>query len=287
MPATRIERDTDRTKSLSISALACLLLVMAMSSGYSKTHEIARMGAIAISVFLEPIKPKWKSMAIIFGVTLLSAVYWGPQDFVAEELLEAPPLEVRTVTAKVQVGGECITVVPASGAGSIVTVCFYQDGFTIAAAHPVDLSDGPWPMKESRILATMIRDEPEFVTSTPYGMVLSGLGPPGEGREQLEVGGAGDIAVGQEAELYSSWKGTMRVRILGYTLMHDGQFLVFQCCDKDQTFEGGMSGSPIVQGGKIIAFGTGNLMAVPWKRPQIGLARLAVDVYLGIQPYLH
>ena len=184
---------------------------MAMSSGHSKTHEIARIGAIAIAVFLEPIKPKWKSMAIIFGVTLFSAVYWGPQDFVAEKLLEAPPLEVRTVTAKVQVDGECITVAPASGTGSIVTVCFYQDGFTVAAAHPVDLSDGPWPISESHILAAMIRDEPEFVTSTPYGMVLSGLGPPGEAREQLEIGGAGDIAVGQS------------------TLMHDGQFLVFQC----------------------------------------------------------
>ena len=286
-PATRFECNTGRTKSLSISALSCLLLVMAMNSGHYQAHQFARIGAIAIAVFLEPIKPKWKAMAVIMGVTALSAVYWGPQDFVAEKLLEAPPLEVRTVTAEVQVGGECITVAPASGPGSIVTVCFYQDGFTIAAAHPVDLSDGPWPIEESHILPAMIRDEPEFVASTPYGMVLSGLGPPGERREQLEIGGAGDITVGQEAELYSSWKGTMRVRVLGYTLMHDGQFLVFQCCDKDQTFEGGMSGSPIVQGGKIIAFGTGNLMAVSWKRPQIGLARLAVDVYLGIQPYLH
>ena len=123
-PATRFECNAGRTKSLSISALSCLLLVMAMSSGHSKTHEIARIGVIAIAVFLEPIKPKWKSMA----------------------------------------------------------------GFTIAAAHPVNLSDGPWPIAESHILAAMIRDEPEFVTSTPYGMVLSGLGPPGEAREQLDLG---------------------------------------------------------------------------------------------------
>jgi hypothetical protein len=245
------------------------------------------MGAFAIAVFLEPIKPKWKALAVILGATVLSAVYWGPQDFIEETVLETPPLEVQAVTATVQVGGECIGVLPESGRGGIMTICFYQDGFAVAAAHPTDMDGGPWPMSESHIPAAMIRDEPEFLTSTPYGVVLSGLGPPEDGREQMEIGGGADITVGKEADLYSSWKGTIRVRVLGFTLRGDEQFLVFQCCESDQTIEGGMSGSPIVQDNRTIAFAAGTFSALSWRRPQIGLARLAADVYLGIQPYLH
>lgn len=259
---------------------------MVMSSGHSRIHEIARIGAISIAVALEPLKPRWKSLAAIFAVTLLSAVYWGPQDFLAEDVLETPPLESRSVTASVQVGGDFIGVIPESGSGRMFTVCFYHDGYAVGAAHSIDTDDGPWTTSTKFIPAAMVRGEPEFVTSTPYGVILSGLGPPDEARECLEIGNTEDIAVGDEAVLYSSWKGPVRVVVLGFTARGKEQLLAFQFCESDQTMEGGMSGSPIVQDGRVIAFASMTLSAVSWKRPQIGLARLAADVYLGVQPYL-
>lgn len=276
----------NRKKTLSIAGFSLSVLLMVANSGRSRIHEIARMVALAIVAF-EPLKPKWKPFLVIIAATVVSAIYWGTQDFLAEDLLLSPPFPDQTVTASVEVGGDTIWVVPVEGRGYIATVCFYQGDTSVIAAHSVGLHDGPWPLKvETHIPIGMVRGTPEFVTDTPCGAVLRGLGPPGEDREQMEIAAATEVAVGEEAELLSSWKGTILVRILGFSKRDEEQFLVFQFCSEEDVLEPGMSGSPIVQDGKIVGFAAARVSVVSWRRPMIGFGRLASDVYLGTQSYL-
>ncbi len=277
----------NRRKTLSIVGFSLSVLLMVANSGRSRIHEVARMLAIAIGTSFEPLRPKWKSFLVVVAATIVSATCWGTQDFLAEDLLLSPPFPEQTVTASVEVGGETIWVVPPEGRGVIATICFYQGDMSVIAAHPVPLNDGPWPMRvEPHIPVGMVHGVPEFVTSTPYGAVLKGLGPLGEGRERMEIAAATEIAVGEDAELRSSWKGTLPVRVLGFTERDGEPFLVLQFHSEKDVFEGGMSGSPVVQGDKIVGFAAMTISVVSWRRPQIAFARLASDVYLGTQSYL-
>jgi len=64
------------------------------------------------------------------------------------------------------------------------------------------------------------------VSDTDFGMVVSGIRCPEGDREELPVGGADDIRVGDEAPIYSSKSGVVSCRVLGFDEIGRYQMLI-------------------------------------------------------------
>ena len=269
-------------------AFACSIITMAATSGYSTVHKIARLSAIAMAVFPKVPNVRWKLAAylLIFATTVFAAVAWGPQDFLTRRVSKEPAVHIAAPDARVQVGGECVSLLVEPGRGFTVTVCFYYRGLAVLAAHPMPVSDARQTLSPGPLPPGMLAGEVVLEGSTPYGLIVSGLVPPEQGREFLPVGGTDEVKVGEEATLLSGWKGPHRVRILGYAMRGKEQFLAIEFVEPDQVFEGGMSGSPIVQDDRVVGFAAATLMTVSWKSPQIALARVAGEVFDGVRSIL-
>jgi hypothetical protein len=124
--------------------------------------------------------------------------------------------------------------------------------------------------------------EVKVVTDSPFGAVLSGLTPV-PGREEMPIGGAGDIYPGEYGEVWSP-EGVIPIEVLGFKKFRGGQMLAAQVMDQKVRLGKGMSGSPVIQNGKIIGFFT-VVYALPYRGPQVILIRPACEVYGELEWY--
>lgn len=207
-----------------------------------------------------------------------------------------PVQPLPAVNAGVMLGGDLLRLHEAERCFQ-VTVCFYVPGTDLGAvaAHSCDSTPGQTFRASLKSFAatgiaiplTCPQMDPDALTvsvvsDTDFGVVVSGLKCPETDREELPVGQAEDIRVGEEASIYSSRSGVVSCRILGFDEVGRYQMLVVRLVDERIRIGSGDSGSPVVQDGRIIGFVAGT-WSFPYRGPELVLVRPACEVYSRLE----
>lgn len=268
--------------AMAVSVALWQLLPFGPLQTISRISAFAFAGALVVSL---PPRQRWWGVGAVVVVMAVTFLYWAPRQFLETNVTRIPLGTVPSVDASVVPGGESLNVHPPGKSGGTLTVCFYENGYAVAAAHPCDFpDDSGWALCVDCLSQEMVEGTPTFVADTPVGIVISGMKCPTEGRAKLPLAAPDEIEVGQTAQVLSADLGDGEVEVLGFTERKEGQFLVFRPASSSMSLGPGSSGTPLVQNGKIIGFIAGRL-ALDFSSRKLGLARLAPDVYAGTKQY--
>jgi hypothetical protein len=228
---------------------------------------------------------------IAFALVLLFTWYVTGGFYLAETASATPLAPLPVAGAVVIPGGDSL-MLEFERSLFRASVCFYvpDTELCVLAGHSCSIPDDAETVYASRIpfdpdgmeipdafqRAVPGQFEVRVVTDSPFGAVLSGLTPV-PGREEMPIGGAGDIYPGEQGEVWSP-EGVIPVEVLGFKKFRGGQMLAAQVMDQKAGMGKGMSGSPVIQNGKIIGFFT-VIYALPYKGPQVILIQPACKVY--------
>ena len=214
---------------------------------------------------------------------------------VYEMASETPLQQLPELDVSVIPGGESLqwSVTGQQGSRSVVKtsgviVCFYmpEGGPCVVAAHSCGREAGDTPdiSPTSEALVSNPSRPAAVLADCDHGVAFSGLKCPDPDRKVLPLAGAGDVKVGEEAVICTLSKRDIPVKVIGFCMMKDNHFLVLEFLDDEAGVGPGMSGGPIIQDEKIIAF----LHSVTrfHRGPRFVMARPALEVYDALKQYL-
>lgn len=224
---------------------------------------------------------RWRLLAYLTApLILIGVILYQQLPDIAAKIASPQPLQALAVVGDVDVllGSDEILIYRESEI-TLGTVSFYiPDGLAVGMAHAVpEMEPGLWPIG-LRSPDHLDRQTAQLLANDDYGIVFRLDYLPDPERQKLLIGGPDDITVGEVAQLHSVKGGSFPVRILGYDLHQGMQTLLIQPLDTGPELIPGMSGSPIVQNGKLIAC-LRAISRVPHRGPAIAQARLAADIY--------
>ena len=229
---------------------------------------------------------KWALIPLLLLVTLpVYQYYFADHDLLTLGLQEEPLREIPSPQMQVTLGGESIYVFGEFEA----TVCFYLDNeiAVIASHYCSGIEVGETYQVQVYNKSVEQNGWARVLTNSDWGVVLAlqDFDVSAFHRPVLSLAGTGDIRIGDRATLHSTQRGDFPVKVHGFRRAPGAQFLVVRALEKAHPIEPGMSGSPLVQGDKLIGFISGSY-TVATRPPSIGLARVATDVYLKAEGYL-
>lgn len=239
---------------------------------------------------------RWWVPVLAFVVMMGVCVYTLGGDLFAYEMISERPLQpLPTLEVSVVPGGELFkwsALVEQRTSielrRSWVTVCFYvpDDDLCAIAAHSCGLEAGDVLdlTEDSEALPAGPSPKVRVLADVQEGVAIKKVKCPEPDRKAIPLAGEEDIKVGEEAVIRTLSTGDIRVEVMGFTTLKDGHFLVLQLLDDDVEVGPGMSGSPVMQSGKIVAFFSGITPYVIG--PDFLLARPAVEVYQALQEHL-
>lgn len=270
--------------SLSKKLLKYLVMVAVITVLYcldESPHRLVKFVLIGGMWLAFSIPRKCSQRVLTFaGVLLVSFLLFG-RDITLSMRTDAaasPFWEVEPPKQQVVLGGQKVFFRAQSLIG---TASFYPgDGTMVAMAHACEtLSVGQLVglniTDRSNVIScqakVLVNAEQGIVVGLPEDVIVKG--------ESIPLGGTMDVSVGEEAVVHSMHGGgTITVRIDGYRMEDGFQQLVVTPVDSADAIIGGMSGSPLVQNGKLIGL-VYSRVSVPFQRSNFGMARLAADVY--------
>lgn len=228
----------------------------------------------------------WVPIVTCLLVVLLIVSFHGQEIVVSQTVSETPFREVSETDVSVVLGGDALHLyftvqeeLRTVAKEMRVTVCFYVPGSDtcVAAAHSMGLEAGQTYnisiAGETGVLvslpATMVLADCE------YGMVFAGTSCPDSDRRKYVLAGVQDVRVGEEVVVRNKTMGDVTVKVLGFSMVEDDQFLMLECVTGE--LGPGTSGSPIIQDGKIIGFLHG-ILKFP-TGPVLIRSRPALEVY--------
>jgi hypothetical protein len=246
--------------------------------------RICGTGLVGAGLWTGTRRQKWWTAAALAGVLVFNFFWAFPRELFAYDVSSVPLAAIAEVEALVVPGGERVTVHPKGDRyGGSFNVCFYDQGCIVGAAHGADFPEPPWDLCTDCFPSNLTDGVPTFTANTPFGVVISGAKCPEPGRQALPIAGPDDIQIGQKATMLASGLGNADLEVMGYFMAKEDQFLVVRMPKNGPRMGKGLSGTPLVQNGKIIGF----LAASPmWDiSGTIGLARPAADVYAATREY--
>lgn len=157
------------------------------------------------------------------------------------------------------------------------TVCYWLDNSTaLVAAHYIPVLAG----KDTVPIMVVSKEQIEPLTAEIMFNNNSGVALkmptelwPASGF--YPIAATSEIVVGAEAQIISSYGGSFPVHITGFYNYAEQDMVVIERISGADNFVGGMSGSPIVQNGKIVAFMSGTFR----KRERFAVCNIAAEVY--------
>ncbi len=228
---------------------------------------------------------KWALVPLLLLVTLpVYQYYFADHDLLTLGLQEYPTREIPSPQMQVTLGGESIYVLGEFEA----TVCFYVGNeVAVIASHDCSgIEAGENYQVQVYNQSTEQNGWARVLTNSEWGVVLAlqNIDVSAFHRPLLSLAGTGEIQIGESAVLHSTQRGNFSVNVFGFRRAPGAQFLVVRALDKAHLIEPGMSGSPLVQGNKLIGFITGSYTAAT-RPPTIGLARVAADVFSNSEDF--
>ncbi len=240
-------------------------LVAALSLPQRKVHRI--LASVAVLVV---------AAVLSFQVLVQFATSW-----IRSSASEEPLWEVAAPEQQVTLGGQRLYYDLDSQA-LLGTVGFSpSDGVLVVLAHAAEpLAVGQQVGLVISQAGTSIDCQAQVLSNDQVGVVM-GL-PEGVrlNGELVPIGGTEDIRVGEEALVYTDFRETFAVVVDGFFEFQDHQVIVLTPVDPAHKIVSGMSGSPVVQNGKLIGMLALRVQA-PRQTENYGLARLAAEIYAG------
>lgn len=218
---------------------------------------------------------------LVLGLSLPWAFYHLLSQAVLATAGPTPYIEVPAPEEQVTLGGGYIVLSEFQSSeysGVALSTSFYlPDGLVVGAAHAVGLD--PLSCTASLNHNEQIQTgRAELLQDTEAGVLLrlTGIDLPTD--PVMAIAGTKDIETRAEAELFSSLGLSGPVTVVGYHQEDGKQYLVLTVAGGADRLVPGMSGSPVVQNGRIIGC-MARIYDTEYKGQAIFLARLAADVY--------
>lgn len=256
-----------------ILALALLFLASAATWIGIRGKGITAVKALTIIVFALAI---FHINAQFAAAELMATIGVSPQ----------PLHPVPEIQANVYLGGDRVMLSAPQTNPVIMTVCFYirPDRAVLAAHYVKNFSE----QQTARAMFTHMRDPGytvDVLANNAWGLAIAGVPEDVSQREAFPIARVEEIEVGSEATLHSMVGGTFNVMVEGFRQWRGQQVLLIAPLDPSYSIEKGMSGSPIVQNGKIIGFASSRI-AIPFQGITRGHAAIAADVYYHLLEHL-
>lgn len=262
-----------------ICVLVCLPLILSADSPDARLPSIAFCVALGCTAFFG-LKRRLIYIGLIIVVQFVAIALNGA-GMLLSEVSEEPEVALEPVAISVVPGGDVFHTRISPEQCAEVTVCFYKNGVAVVGAHSCGLSPGVLDTH------TLLNDEPvdgqvTLIEDTQWGFAVSPLGPPVE-REELPLANPHDISMGEPATCLTPRSEPFDVVVEGWTMRGGRPLLVVSTSRRGNK---GMSGSPVIQNGRIIGFlaGTWPLSARP---PHIVFVSPAAAVYKEFRDYLN
>ena len=197
-------------------------------------------------------------------------------DIILNNLAAAPTHHWEAPAELVGLGGQQITLYAPEKATTF-TVCYWlENGALLAAAHnlsgfvpagvPVHLGP-PAPEAESVSAKVLANSDDGLALGLP-----SDYAPP---TTPCPIGATTDLIADTEAEIISDRGGSFPVIIRGFLNLSNQSIMLIESLNAYDIFIPGMSGSPVVQDGKIIGFMVGSFRG----NKNVAFCRLAAELY--------
>lgn len=247
-----------RTSLLTIIAVGCISYLL------DPTPDRLPFLALAAAILGTILLPRTKKERIA-GILLCCALLFffiGPvlsSQFIEETLagITAEPMQHWPApAAQVGLGGQQITF-RGDGRYYIATVCYWLNKHqALVAAHRIKEFSVGASMPIQLVAEGLVEElSAEILFNDDNGVGIKLADEPSSPWEQLPIAGTSEIIIGGEAEIISIHGGSFPVIVKGFLAMDSQQEkVVIERINDTDNFIGGMSGSPIVQNGKIIGF---------------------------------
>lgn|GEM_PF-1410326 len=261
-----------------VCVLVCLLVII--SAGYPgpRVPAIAFCVALACTAFFD-LKRRLIFIGVIIFVQAFSMGMNGARVLLGEAS-ELPEVAVPEVAASVVPGGDVFATRVSTQQSMKATVCFYKNGVAVVAAHECGLRPGVLHA-DTTLNYRKIEEQLLLLEDTPWGFAVKPIEPP-VGRQELPIGNAADVSVGEPATCLLSENESFDVEIEGWSVRDGRPYLVVSSLHE---ITKGMSGVPVVQNGRIIGF-----LSATWpfslRSPYVGYASPAASVYNDMKDHL-
>ncbi len=268
-----------RTSLLLLGAALCISFVLDPTP--DRLPFLALLAAISGTIILPRSKTE-RTVGVLICCALLF-FYIGPtmhsrflEDTVGR-ITEEPAQHWAAPDTLVRLGGQQISFQEESSR-YIMTACYWLDnskalvaahrakGFASGSIIPIQvIGKGQIEELSAKILAN--DDNGVALELTKEFLPTTDLYP---------IAATSEIVVGGEAEIISTYGGSFPVVVKGFLdLVGQQERVVVEKIKDTDNFVGGMSGSPIVQNGKIIGFMNGTLKG----EKRLALCSIAAEVY--------
>lgn len=247
----------------------------------------AFLGLFVVALFCAVLPPRrLRQKVILFAVVVALVFPWAFYHALGGALLSTvtatPIREVAAPGVAVAPGGSYLLVYGVGDGDnvSVFTVCYFLDADTVvAAAHRMELAEGEYVATLSGP-GLVQSGSIQVLVDTDAGVLLRGVEISRSTEQRLPLAGTSDIQVGMTAEVISTYGWSGQVTVAGYDQLGDAQYLVLTRGQFEGEVIPGMSGSPVVQNGKIIGF-IARAPHVGYSGTKVAFARLAGEVYDG------
>ena len=274
------------SKRLVLLANVCLVLYVAISLLFGQSlHPKWLLAGMALSILLLLTSPRriLPKTLLVLG-TMIISFPWMANHLATKLALDyispRPLAAVASPGVLVRPGGQTITFRDSEARRTVtLTTCYYPtEGLAVGAAHSVDLeANRQYP--SVFIAQGKAQDGSAYILGdTPLGVLIKSSDLVWPKTRAMEIAGTNDIRLA-EAEVWSMVGGTFPVEIIGYSRTSDGQYLMIRCLNESDQIIPGMSGSPLVQDGRIVGFVARAFTA---NGTCYGEAMLAADVYSAL-----
>lgn len=273
-------------------AAAIVLVLFALLFGFPQFVAFRFTAFLFLSTFTSYfLHRRWWMPVLSFLVAGVLGVYAVGGHVLLSSLSAEPARNVVAPLTPVLPGGEGVSLKTEKGQPVSSVVCFYvPDGPLVLAAHTLKLnagdevfvhrdrsevvpSEGPESGTDSEYFGPV-----EVLAAGDYGALLGGIGPKASDKSEVYLATPSEVRVDELATILGPGGRTVSVRVAGYSpLIRNEHFLVVYPLDPHPASFQGFSGSPILQGDKIISFLYGE--AAPFKGPVLLLTRPASEVY--------
>lgn len=261
-----------------ICVLLCLSLMLLAGTRAPRLSVIAFCLSLGCTAFFS-LKRRLICIGAIIVIQCLSIALDGAR-VVLSDVSESPEVPLPTVSAWVVPGGDLFHTRVSPERCTEAAVCFYKDGVAVVAAHSCGLSPGVLD-PHTQLNGEPVEGVVTLIEDTKWGVAVSPLEPPAE-RQEIRLANAHEVSVGETATCLVPKSEPFEVEVAGWTTRLDEQYLVIK---SPRRIAKGMSGSPVLQSGRIIGF-----LSATWpftsRPPHIGFVSPAPVVYNELADHL-
>ena len=254
-----------------------LILSYILDPSPERLPRLAIFAVIGLITFIFRTRSQ-RVLGVLLCIVLLYIAVWPEMRAgIKEQISDEPSQHWDAPAGEVRLGGQQITFY-GSNSGYILTVSYWLDDTrAVAAAHRVDGFSVGDTFRTQIIASGKVEElDAEIISNDSMGIAFQVDTSFAPSTDLFPIAGSDEIVVGEEAEIISIRGGSFPVVVKGFDeFTKHGTVIVIERINDSDDFISGMSGSPVVQNGKIIGLMNSTLRG----DSEMAYCRLAAEVY--------